>query len=101
MDRERLQQVIDSVAKDMSESKCDGAVVIVARHGKVVLREAVGKTDLEKDRPARLDDIFCLQSITKQLTAVRVLMDIEAGKFTLNTPICEVIPEFGTKGKQG
>ena len=101
MDRERLQQVIDSVEKDISESKCDGAVVIVARHGKVVLREAVGKTDLEKDRPARLDDIFCLQSITKQLTAARVLMDIEAGKFALNTPICEVIPEFGTKGKQG
>lgn len=39
-------------------------------------------------------------SLTKQMTAVRVLMDIEAGKFTLTTPIREIIPEFGIKGKQ-
>jgi CubicO group peptidase (beta-lactamase class C family) len=101
IDPDRLRRVVDSVNQDISDSKCDGAVLIVARQGEVVLREAVGKTDLEKNRPARLDDMFCLQSITKQLTAVKVLMDIEAGKFTLDTPICEVIPEFGQKGKQG
>jgi CubicO group peptidase (beta-lactamase class C family) len=39
-------------------------------------------------------------SLTKQMTAVRVLMDVEKGKFDLTTPIKDVIPEFGIKGKQ-
>jgi CubicO group peptidase (beta-lactamase class C family) len=100
MDPERLERVMGSVDEDTCAGRCDGAVLIVARHGKVVLREAVGKTDLTNDRPAGLDDVFCMMSVTKQFSAVRVLMDIERGKFSLTTPICEVIPEFGVKGKQ-
>jgi len=100
MDRERLERVTGSVGEDIRDGRCDGAVLIVARHGKVVLREALGKTDLKTDRPASLEDVFCMMSITKQFTAARVLMDIERGKFSLTTPICEVIPEFGVKGKQ-
>jgi CubicO group peptidase (beta-lactamase class C family) len=100
MDGERLERVTGSAGDDIREGRCDGAVLIVARHGKVVLREALGKTDINTDRPASLEDVFCVMSITKQFTAVRVLMDIERGKFSLTTPICEVIPEFGVKGKQ-
>jgi|BarGraNGADG00212_2_1021979.scaffolds.fasta_scaffold02784_5 CubicO group peptidase (beta-lactamase class C family) len=100
MDPERLERVMGSVDEDTCAGMCDGVVLIVARHGQVVLREAVGKTDLANDRPAGFDDVFCMMSITKQFTAVRVLMDIERGKFCLTTPIREVIPEFGIKGKQ-
>lgn len=100
MDAGRLERVKRAVEEDAACERCDGAAFIVARHGKVVLREAVGKTDLEKGRDASLDDVFFLMSLSKQFTAVRVLMDIERGKFTLNTRICDVIPEFGIKGKQ-
>ena len=100
LDPDRLQWLKQAIEEDTTQGIYDGAVFIVARHGKVALYEALGKTDLEKDRQAKLDDIFFAMSITKKLTGVRVLMDVERGKFTLNTPVCEVIPEFGTKGKQ-
>ncbi|NPV58902.1 MAG: beta-lactamase family protein [Actinobacteria bacterium] len=100
MDAERLQRLKRAVEEDTNKGLYDGAVFVVARHGKVVLHEAVGKTDLEKGRRADLGDVFFIMSITKKLTAVRVLMDVEKGKFRLDTPIAEVIPEFAIKGKQ-
>ena len=100
LDTDRLQRLKQAIEEDTAQGTYDGAVFIVARHGRIAMYEAVGKTDLEKGRPAKLDDIFYVLSITKKLTGVRVLMDIELGKFTLDTPVCEVIPEFGTKGKQ-
>ncbi len=100
MDAERLHRLRRVVEEDTARGVYDGAVFVVARHGRVVMHEAVGKTDLEKGREARLDDVFFLMSITKKLVTIRVLMDIERGKFRLDTPVAEVIPEFGIKGKQ-
>jgi CubicO group peptidase (beta-lactamase class C family) len=96
---EGLQRVKQAIEEDTTQGTYDGAVFIVARHGRIALHEAVGKTDLKKSRQAKLDDIFFVMSITKKLTGVRVLMDVERGKFSLDTPLCEVIPEFGIKGK--
>ncbi|MEW5980362.1 MAG: serine hydrolase domain-containing protein [Acidobacteriota bacterium] len=100
LDAERLQRLRRSVEEHVRKGTYDGAVWIVARHGKLVMHEAVGKTDAKERRQARTDDIFFLMSLTKQFTAVRVLMAVEEDKFTLNTPVCEVIPEFGMKGKE-
>lgn len=100
IDPDRLQRLKRAVEEDTARGTYDGAVFVVARHGRVVMHEAVGKTDVEKGRPARTDDVFFIMSISKKITAVRVLMDVERGKFRLNTPVAEVIPEFGVKGKQ-
>lgn len=100
MDAGRLDCVKRVIEQNTSEGTYDGAAFIVARHGKIVMREAVGRTDVEKGREASIDDIFFLMSLSKQFTAIRVLMDIERGKYLLTTPVCELIPEFGIKGKQ-
>lgn len=99
LDRRRLGALKAAIEEDVENCVCDGAVFIVARHGKVVLFETCGRTDIANDRATRPDDVFFMMSISKQFTAVRVLMDIERGKFALTTPICEVIEEFACKGK--
>lgn len=99
-DPERLKQLKRIIEEDTFKEIYDGAVFVVARHGKIVMHEAVGKTDREKNRSAKLDDVFFIMSITKQITAVSVLMAIEQGKLTLNTRVSDIIPEFGKKGKQ-
>jgi CubicO group peptidase (beta-lactamase class C family) len=93
----KLKRVIE---EDTAKGLYDGAAFLVAREGTVVMHEAVGHSDLASGRKAKMDDVFFIMSITKQLTAVRVLMAIEEGKFTLTTPVKDVIPEFGIKGKQ-
>ncbi len=100
LDPDRLQRVARTVEEDTASGTYDGAVLAVARHGRVALVEAVGKTDLEKGREAKPDDVFFIMSLTKKIAAVRALMDVERGTFSLTTPVAEVIPEFGIKGKQ-
>jgi CubicO group peptidase (beta-lactamase class C family) len=100
LNQDRLNRLKLAIETDVAKGTYDGAVFLVARHGRIAMHEAVGKTDKKNDRQANIDDIFFIMSITKQLTTTRVLMDIEQGKFSLTTPICDIIPEFAIKGKQ-
>ena len=99
-DPDRLLRIKQAIAADTAKGLYDGAVFAVGRHGRLVLLEAVGHTDLSTGRAARTDDVFVIMSITKTLTAGAVFSFIEKDKMALTTKICEVIPEFGIKGKQ-
>lgn len=98
-DPRRLELLPAKIEQDIAAKSYDGAVFIVARHGKIVLHQALGHSDLSSGRRAKLDDVFHLMSLSKQLTTVLVLAAIERGDFSLCTKVCEVIPEFGCKGK--
>ena len=100
LDPDRLLRLKRGVEEDTANGAYDGAAFVVAREGTIVMHEAIGHSDLANHRKAKTDDVFFIMSITKQFTAVRVLMAIEEGKFTLTTPIKDVLPEFGIKGKQ-
>ena len=100
LDPDRLLKLKRAIEDDTANGLFDGAVFLVAREGTIVMHEAVGRSDLSSGRKAKADDVFFIMSITKQVTATRVLMAIEEGHFTLTTPIKDLIPEFGTKGKQ-
>jgi CubicO group peptidase (beta-lactamase class C family) len=93
----RLKQAVE---QDTASGFYDGAVFLVARGGTVVMHEAVGLSDKEKNRIARQDDVFFIMSITKQLTTTTVLSRIDRGELSLTTRVADVIPEFGKKGKQ-
>ena len=100
LDPKALNRLSKAIEKDIAQEIYDGAVFIVARHGKIAMHEAIGHTDLANKRPAAKDDVFHLMSVTKQLTGAIVLAAIDRGDFTLTTKVSEVIPEFGVKGKQ-
>jgi len=100
LDPNAIGRLVKTIEQDISQELYDGAVFILARHGKVAVHEAIGHTDLANKRAARKDDVFHLMSVTKQLTAAIVLAAIDRGDFTLTTKVSEVIPEFGVKGKQ-
>jgi len=99
LDPQRLECVTSRIAEDVTAERYDGAVVLVARHGHVALHEAVGFAERSSARPAGLDDVFHLFSITKTFTALAVLQCIDRGRLMLTTPVAEVIPEFAAKGK--
>lgn len=98
-DPDRLARVRKAVEEDTAKGLYDGAVFIVARDGAIAAHEAVGHADLASKRPAQLDDVFVIMSITKTMTGVSMLSAIEQGKISLITPVADVIPEFAIKGK--
>ena len=93
----RLSQAIEG---DVERKLYDGAVTIVSVGGKVVFEHATGFADRSAGKPMRLDSVFPIFSISKAFNAVLVLQRVERGEARLNTPVCEIIPEFAARGKQ-
>ena len=100
LDSERLERLTTTIKNDIAQQKYDGAVVIVARSGGVALHEAIGFAERTSKRPMRMDNVFCLFSVTKTLTTTTVLQRIDRGELALTTRVADIVPEFGCKGKQ-
>ncbi|HEY8742765.1 MAG TPA: serine hydrolase domain-containing protein, partial [Chloroflexota bacterium] len=71
-----------------------GAAVIVVREGQVLLRTGYGLANLELQVPVAPHMVFRLGSITKQFTALAILMLLEAGKLALDEPLTTLLPEY-------
>ena len=99
-DETRLEHLVRTIEADVARERYDGAAVLVARRGEIALHEAVGFAERASERKARTDDVFCLFSVTKTFTSAAVLARVDRGEIQLTTPIAEVLPEFGVKGKQ-
>ncbi|UCE87217.1 MAG: beta-lactamase family protein [Deltaproteobacteria bacterium] len=99
-DEDRLEALTRAVEADVAAERYDGAVMLVARRGEIALHRAVGFAERASQRPAHTDDVFCLFSVTKTFTSAAVLRRVDRGEIRLTTPVAEIVPEFGVKGKQ-
>jgi len=95
-----LSAQIDKLLSDVYKPGQPGAAVLVKKQGKVILRKGYGLANLELNVPVEPDMIFRLGSITKQFTAVAVLMLAEEGKLTLQDEITKFLPDYPTQGKK-
>ena len=71
-----------------------GAVLLVARHGKVVLHESVGWRDKDNRLPMERDTLFRMASNTKPVVAAAILILAEEKKLSLDDNVREYIPSF-------
>ena len=78
----------------VDDGKLAGVTTLVARHGKVVYRDAYGVQDLSTRTPVASDTIFRIASMTKPIVGVAMMMLWEQGKWTLDDPVARHIPEF-------
>ena len=77
-----------------------GAVVLVQREGKTILRKAYGLADLTTRQPLTPETPMRLGSLTKQFTAVAVLLLADEGKLALTDDITRFLPDYPTHGKK-
>lgn len=97
---ERLQIAKDLTQKWIDQGTLNSAVILLARHGVVVLHEAYGKVTYEPDPPsAELDTLYLMTSLTKPVTAASLMCLVEDGLVGLNHPVVDYIPEFTGEGK--
>lgn len=95
---ERLAR-IDAMCEDaIRENRIPGVVALVARNGKIVYHKAFGMADNAAGRALKRDDIFRIASQSKAITSTAVMMLWEEGRFRLDDPVSNWIPEF--KGAQ-
>ena len=91
---DRLNQ-IDLIFKEgIEDNKIPGAVIAIARRGKLVYYKAFGMQNAEKNIPMSKDSIFRIYSMTKPLVSVAVMKLHEEGKIYLSESIEKYIPEL-------
>jgi CubicO group peptidase (beta-lactamase class C family) len=91
---ERLQRVAQMIQRRISAGDLAGAVVAVARKGRVAYVNAQGVMDLDTKQPMSSSSMFRIASMTKPVVGVGVMMMVEEGKLRLNDPVSRYIPEF-------
>jgi CubicO group peptidase (beta-lactamase class C family) len=91
---ERLERVVATLRADADKGRIPGAVLLVARHGKVALFEAVGMLDPASKNPMTRDAIFRIYSMSKPITSVAIMMLVEEGKIAPGDPVAKYLPQF-------
>jgi CubicO group peptidase (beta-lactamase class C family) len=91
---ERLNRIDSMLLQSIENQWIAGAVGLIARDGKIIYNRSFGVSDLENDTPMQTDNIFRIASQTKAIISIGLMMLFEEGKFLLDDPVSEYIPEF-------
>jgi len=92
MSAQRLAKIGEALKKESADGSFRGAVVMVARKGKLVYQDAVGmQTTSAKMTP---EAIFRIYSMTKPLVSVAAMMLVEDGVVQLTDPVSKYLPGF-------
>lgn len=94
-----LENRLDSLLEGTFTDEGPGAVFLVAKAGEPVYRKAFGMANLELQVPMDTEMVFEIGSMTKQFTAVAVLLLEEQGKLSLDESITKYIPDYPVQGK--
>ncbi|HXQ23256.1 MAG TPA: serine hydrolase domain-containing protein [Candidatus Acidoferrales bacterium] len=98
-DTGRLGRLSQTIEQDVAAERYDGCELVVGRGGTVVYHQHFGWADRAAGRRVEKNQPFITMSIGKQFVVALVLNRIERGALALTTPVAEVIPEFGARGK--
>lgn len=91
---QRLKLAGNVLQADVDNKNIPGAVLLIARGGKVAYLHEVGYQNRAKNEPMKSDSIFRIASMTKPVTSVAVMMLAEEGKIDLGSPVARYLPEF-------
>ena len=91
---ERLARISATLKADIEAGRIPGAVIAIARHGKLVALDAYGWRDKAAGVAMTTDTIFNIASMTKPMTAVGALMLYEQSKILIDDPLSKYFPKF-------
>ncbi len=94
MSPERLALVRQRIEAEIAREQLPGAVLAIARRGKLVYFEAYGSLDKAAGVPMRTDAIFNIASMTKPMAAVAALQLYEQGRLLIDDPLSKYFPKF-------
>jgi len=93
----RLGRIVPALNAAVEAGQLPGAVVAVARHGHLVLHEAVGHLGPDRRTPMPRDALFAIASMTKPVTGAAALMLWEEGRLGLADPVERFLPQLGNR----
>ena len=94
MSSERLARIGEVLKADIAAGRIPGAVIAIARHGRLVALDAYGWRDKAAGVAMTTDTIFNIASMTKPMTTVGALMLYERGQLRIGDPLSKYFPKF-------
>ena len=91
-DRGRLDRITQAMQAHVEGGRISGAVMAVARNGRLVYRDVAGFADIETQMPMQEDTVFRIYSMTKPITSTAIMILVEEGKIRLTDPVSKFIP---------
>lgn len=85
---------LDALVAPYRENDAPGMVAVLIRDGRVAWQTAFGFADLQKRRAITPDTQFELGSVTKQFTAMAIMILSEQGKLRFDDTLDKYCPEF-------
>lgn len=91
----QLIQKIDSIIQTgFKDPNAPGGAFLVSRKGNIIYERAFGKANLELNVGMTTDNVFQIGSMTKQFTAVSILILEAQGKLKVGDPVSKYIPDY-------
>ena len=94
---ERLGRIASTMNADIARGQLPGAVIAIARRGRLAYYESFGHLDGARTRPMPRDAIFPIASMTKPLTGVALLTLLEEGRLSLTDPVQRFFPAMANR----
>ena len=96
MSSERLGEIEKAIKADIEKGRLPGAVIAIARKGKLVYYEAFGFRDKAAGVTMTTDTIFNIASMTKPMVALAALQLQERGKLLVDDPLSKYFPKYAS-----
>ena len=93
--------VAEELERNLVERGEVGAAVAAYADGRLVVDLWAGLADAPTGRPWARDTIAHAYSVSKPFAATCLLLLVDRGVLSLDTPVCELWPAYGAHGKEG
>lgn len=90
----RLERVRGQMQADVESRRIPGAVLLIARQGKIATFMTLGFQERRTGTPMKTDSIFRIASMSKPITSVAIMILAEEGKLDIGAPVSQYLPEF-------
>jgi CubicO group peptidase (beta-lactamase class C family) len=97
---EQRTAAVDALFQDYAQPGAPGASVMLIKGGKVLLAKSYGLANREEKVPSVPDTNYRLASVTKQFTAMAIMILADRQQLSFDDPITEYFPEFPAYGKE-
>ena len=91
---ERLARLTRVTQEHVDAGRVPGAVILIARRGRIAYHEAFGFRDRDKGLQMARDSLFRIYSMTKPITTTAAMMLQEEGRLQISDPVSRTLPEL-------
>jgi CubicO group peptidase (beta-lactamase class C family) len=102
IDPDKLAALFERAEKEVREGLLPSCQIAIARGGRIAAMRTFGRTTFEgEEREADDSTLYCVFSCTKAFTSAAAWQLMEQGKLSPDEIVADIVPEFGSNGKDG